>query len=342
MVRADARKSRASGVRLTHNMDPIDLLRQQIEDWVAQSRVPSEIERSVESIKALWKEWEASGISAPADLESAARESHAVKILDDIMECLRSISPNFDGNIIFMTIPQRDYEAFARPFGAKRYLIAVDTLLPGFLSFSCFAAVATAFERPSEDQVDRFTKGMLRQFDMFLKVLEPDTDDELFLEMVKRNYEGSKMASFTLTSVLTFLLSHEAAHILLGHTESSPEGEVGEHNASPQDEFDADALGLKIYQELTKNPEIWPTVRLESLYDAVPLFLFDLLELYEARFEQIHGHPYESKSHPHSRERRAKLLEDNPGLFHERSLSLYEGLKEFAEHIREQCVPPAH
>ena len=70
----------------------------------------------------------------------------------------------------------------------------------------------------------------------------------------------------------------------------------------------------------------------------VPLFFFDLLDVYYLRSEVVTGKAFVSRMHPSPASRREALLGEYPEIRSEWSDSLCEGLQEFAGHLLEAAA----
>jgi hypothetical protein len=324
----------------------------QIRHQVRTHAAPEGTRRNPDSVRRLWERWEAGGISKPKDLESILttreNDSHTLDMLADILVAAQRVpAPKPLGRIVCGQVPLGRFEAFVLPMDDGGNAIVLDTFLEGFLTFSSFAGLACGFEKPSAEEVDRYTHGVFRELDKFLGFGTWDLQDDLFNEMAEKNYNGAVMAGYTQMAMTTFILAHEIAHVLLGHTKATRRMSMcrGGENipievlvTSHAEELAADDLAWGIYQEIVRDAEAWPTTKIEALYDAVPLYLFDLLAVLNARFEVVKREPPFDPDHPSPQERKAKLLAAHPEMLHDWSRTLYDGLGEFAEHLLENCA----
>jgi hypothetical protein len=323
----------------------------QIRHRVRTHQGPGGVMRNPDSVRKLWEHWEASGIEKPKELETiitpAEDRSHTLHILADVLVATRRYTSNeLLDRISCAQVPLGLFEASVLPMDDGGHFILLDTYLEAFLSFSSFAGLACGFERPSADAVTRITEGLFRELDRFLGFGNWDHQGELFDEMAKKSYDASVMAAYTQMAMTTFILAHEIAHVVLGHTKATRRLYVAGREeevaievllTSHDEELAADEFAWRIYREIVRGAEVWPTVKLEALYDGVPLYLFDLLEVLNKRFALVNKRPPFDPHHPLPKERRARLLAAHPEMLHDWSRSLYDGLAEFAEHLLENC-----
>jgi hypothetical protein len=321
-------------------------------DLIGSCPLPYGTQENPDEILNLWEAWESGGISKPVNLvqilNPAKGEDHTQLIFREVVECIRSMETQAPlGKLIFWQAPLARLDAFVKALGDEGHVVVLDTFLNGALSFTAFSAMACAFDRPSDELIDRITAGFFRHIDQFLGRGDRDLQEELFQEIVNRDYQASLIGSYVKIGLCSFLLAHEVAHVVLGHTlKRSAFPDVIDKEAddmlSRQDEFEADEFAIRVYRELSSDTEKWPTIKLEPLYSAVPLFLFDFLEVYYRRHEFVKGCRLSDSRHPLPQERKQRLLELYPELRNEHTDPLYEGLQEFAEHLVECCenFPP--
>jgi hypothetical protein len=325
-----------------HNMDE-----ERFRDLIGSCPLPYGTQENPDEVLNLWEAWESGGISKPVNLEQilnpAKGEEHTQLIFREVVECIRSMeAPQPLGKLIFWQTPLARLDAFVKALGGEGHVVVFDTFLNGALSFTSFSAMACAFDRPGDELIDRITAGFFHHIDQFLGRGDRDLQEELFHEIVNRDHETSVIGSYVKLGLSSFLLAHEVAHVVLGHTlkkSAAPDvidKEVGDALAR-QEEFEADEFALRVYRELSSNTEKWPTIKLEPLYSAVPLFLFDFLAVYHRRHEFVTGRKLNDSRHPLPHERKQRLLDLYPDLRNEHTDPLYEGLLEFAEHLVECC-----
>ena len=251
------------------------------------------------------------------------------------------------GRLLLGQAPLGQFKLFVLPMEDGGHAIILDNYLESFLSFSCFAALACAFEKPNAGQIERITAGVFCELDKFCGFGEWETQDILLRKMVARSHHAALLASYAHLAMSAFVFAHEAGHIALGHTTrtrtlhlpTGTETVPAEVLATThREELAADAYAARVCTEFTRDPEHWPTVKLEPLYDGVPLFLFDLLEVLHRRYEFVLGHPLLDPEHPAPPARKAALLAAHPTLLSEASRPLSDGLEEFTAHLLENCT----
>jgi len=321
-------------------------------DLIGSCPLPFGTQENPDEVLDLWEAWEAAGISKPVDLEQILDpergEDHTQLIFREVVECIRSMeTPQPLGKLIFWQAPLARLDAFVKALGGEGHVVVFDTFLNGALSFTAFSAMACGFERPDDELIDRITAGFFWHIDQFLGRGDRDLQGELFQELVNRDHHASVIGGYVKLGLSSFLLAHEVAHVVLGHTLKRSFGPGGidkvmDDALARQEEFEADEFAIRVYRELSSDTAKWPTIKLEPLYSAVPLFLFDFLEVYYRRHEFVKGLKLRDSRHPLPHERKRRLLELYPDLRNEHTDPLYEGLQEFAEHLVECCedFPP--
>lgn len=150
--------------------------------------------------------------------------------------------------------------------------------------------------------------------------------------------ESLYLATVQALAVETFVLAHEIAHVVAGHLESATtkaavpvagtELSLDVLHQSWEQEFEADALGLLLYQAACGSIPALQGIR-EPARSVTPLLFFSLVALVETNLHREDG----LSTHPPARDRLSNLLSVIEARMDGETLQLAKGIAELASTV---------
>lgn len=237
-------------------------------------------------------------------------------IEENFFKDIINISKKYIGNmpdIQFLPRRKFDFNVSVGTLGTKKIIFAEELVLSFLTEFSCFAFFLVMYNTDKEATAKEIKRHMVAAIDIFICRKKNTGLDDVLLEAIGKNDHSTKFACYMARAMYTYMLCHEVAHVILEHEEKQ----------NFHQEFQADALGYKIFNQLIRNSEELEHLEFFEGLRRAPLALFDIFDLVEyfknIILEEVEINPY----HPAPYLRKAHLLDKFDFGDDEESFNLY-------------------
>jgi len=274
--------------------------------------------QSISLTKELWAEWEKAGIESPNIDEIAmnATEQES-KFFYEIVAITEKIAKR-ELAIDYCPFVTNEYNLSAVS-ADEGYLVLIDESFFKILFFLTNILVFDMeglIEKKEQLEISVVIKNMI---DSYFDLRFSDFNQDIITSLMKQDYELTEFASYFFQLMKIFMIAHEISHHILGHTNGILEKKYKFNNEeiaikideidNKSYEIDADIYAYKIFTEILNTVDdsvnyIYCKYKIEF----APIFLFDILKIFDRLHEIKSGKPLQYVTHPSPDERKSILL----------------------------------
>ena len=264
-----------------------------------------------------WRHWEQSNITRPA--EALEIQENLTHIVDGYYKELLKAAKLQENSPILFYGSIASLQAYAKSFPDKSRVIVIDSKLDSFLIEFITACVFCACTNPNDADLAKY-KSLFEL--LILRLHHQETPAatrhtfEFYENLVKSDYDLALIGAVYSSAIMSFILAHELAHHILGHTESFSFSEKPTTATVTQDivlsheeEYQADELATQLMGQLIQDKENWLGGDRKAL-SVLPL-IFNILHYAK---QHTSNSEVESLTHP-SPENRKRRINDTLSSF---------------------------
>ena len=297
-----------------------------------------EINHSVKTlVDTAWESWSQQGASRGSPSEQSIFDSYAV--FDGYFRALIAANKLSVNAPIMAHIQNNSFNACAYTTCDGDHIVLYDTQLNAMIQEFVMVATITAFGNYDSQQVTMRFEHCYQLLNEFRHRERSNNASQLadnFLKIVGDNHRLATIGSMCGVAVTTFIMAHEVAHHVLGHTDGAVRQvpyithkltvvDVDVNTTDHDNELDADRLGYKLFHSCL-DPELeQKDLVLHAEFYHVPLFFFDILELVDYGADV----DYDIVTHPNPSLRKKRLIDEF--VIGGQYGDIYNGLREFRD-----------
>lgn len=295
--------------------------------------------QAIDATNAVWDEWEAAGFARGPDTREVIEDPNRIFVAyyNDI------ITANRLGKhpVHYCYAKTGDLNAYASTTANGDYVIVFDSDFHRLINGIVIPAIVCVYSKPSDDDVEFYFSYMLEEIAQFKEQKNAFANPEDFTKIILKDYELTMLGSYCGAAIYAYIICHELAHHLAGHTSTSRKMAISSsrnymthisvNNTSHNEEFEADCLGYKLYTNIPKDYDKLENLKLNTQFLSLPLAFFDLLKIIDNLF------PSEGLTHPAPPERLERLQQYKKQLRLDEDTEFYDALTEVLNGFATWC-----
>ena len=295
-----------------------------------------------------WETWENQGTSRPKDIIDTASdpfERYKAYFEDVINTCdLETLDSE---QVHFALVHIKNLNAYASTLSNQDKVIVFDENLISFTTAFIIASMVSVYADIPEserEETEQFIIDTIKDFYIRQQTTEEKQHyRENFIKVIKKDYKLTEIGCYFSMAFTVFILCHELAHHILGHTTEkslyaintgTQSIDIPLNNPDHEDEFAADQHGYKLFLELVAKSDLVETAKLVPVFHRAPLLFFDIVEATE-QFAPRYGYTeIPANSHPSPLARKQHLLDTYENRLSPESQQINDDLTDFIQYIK--------
>lgn len=286
-----------------------------------------------------WDAWEKQGITRGADTEKVIYEPD--KIFKSYYLDIIKANDLEENNVYFCYAKTGDLNALASTTKNGDHVIIFDSGLQVFINNVIITLIVCVYSTPSDQEVEFYFNHIFKEILEFKGLSSNFSGNDDFMKIITKDYDLTMLGSYCGASIFTFIICHEIAHHILGHTKKRKKMAMTNHkgeidhididDVSQLQEFDADSFGFELYTSAIKNYSSLNNLKLNNQFLSVPLSFFLLLDILE-----LFASPSNS-THPPANDRLNKINDLKIKINMNEDMEFYDALCEVIKEFKVWC-----